>query len=230
MIFFSNSDSSAHQGPFEVFFAPKHCHSILKKAYCIARFFKFWTLLGTRTFESFWCFDHFQIRAYFFQKKIIYFVEKPTGKQIPLLNCFKNLTSKIVLKLSEIWQKKFRFDFFGVKLRHISIEIHLLKEPTRQWIQLLLNGSKVLIHKIFRKFDKKCIKVESFWNFCSFWDEFGVNQKVEKSLQILIAWDYIHVSGILLVKPSNLGLNLEHGKFWKERSILLQKKETLRRQ
>ena len=50
-----------------------------------------------------------------------------------------------------------------------------LKNTIGQRIRALLNVFNILIHEVYRKFDKNCIKtlkIEKFWNFCHFFGNF----------------------------------------------------------
>ena len=58
------------------------------------------------------------------------------------------------------------FGNFSYKKQHLS-----LQNTIGQRIRALLNVFNILIHDVYRKNDKNCIKtlkVEKFWNFCHF--------------------------------------------------------------
>ena len=72
------------------------------------------------------------------------------------------------------------FGNFSFKKPHLS-----LQNTIGQRIRALLNVFNILIHDVYRKNDKNCIKtlkVEKFWNFCHFFGNFSF-KKPHLSLQ-----------------------------------------------
>ena len=82
--------------------------------------------------------------------------------------------------LSKIWQKLHKnvknrkiLEFFNILFGNFSFKKpHLsLQNTIGQRIRAFLNVFNILIHDVYRKNDKNCIKtlkVEKFWNFCHF--------------------------------------------------------------
>ena len=96
--------------------------------------------------------------------------------------------------LSKVWQKLHKnvknrkiLDFFYYFWGNFFLKIAFisLKNTIGQQDRALLNVFNILIHDVYRKNDKNCIKtlkVEKFWNFCHFFGNFSF-KKPHLSLQ-----------------------------------------------
>ena len=79
------------------------------------------------------------------------------------------------------------FGNFSFKKPHLS-----LQNTIGQRIRALLNVFNILIDDVYRKNGKKCmktVKIGKVLNFCHFRGHFRHSKKVQKSLQIHIAWN-----------------------------------------
>ena len=121
------------------------------------------------------------------------------------------------------------FGNFSFKKPHLS-----LQNTIGQRIRALLNVFNILIHDVYRKNDKNCIKtlkVEKFWNFCHFFGNFSfkkphlslqntIGQRIRALLNVfnILIDDVYRKNGKKCMKTVKIGkvLNFCHfrGHFW----------------
>ena len=99
---------------------------------------------------------------------------------IPINEVSRKFDKKLIktLKIGKFWvfcHFRFQYNIFSIqKTASIPPE-----KPTGQQIPDILTVPNILIHQVYRKFDKICIKtlkIEKFWNFCQFWGNFSLKK------------------------------------------------------
>ena len=121
------------------------------------------------------------------------------------------------------------FGNFSFKKPHLS-----LQNTIGQRIRALLNVFNILIHDVYRKNDKNCIKtlkVEKFWNFCHFFGNFSfkkphlsikntIGQRIRALLNVfnILIDDVYRKNGKKCMKTVKIGKVLKfchfRGHFW----------------
>ena len=118
----------------------------------------------------------------FFRKNAFISLKNTLGQRVrALLNVFNILIHDVyrkndkncikTLKVEKFWNFCHFFGNFSFKKPHLSHQ-----NTIGQRIRALLNVFNILIHDVYRKNDKNCIKtlkVEKFWNFCHFFGNFS---------------------------------------------------------
>ena len=131
-------------------------------------------------------FDIFDVnlRSLYIKKIYYLFIEASWTTICALLNVFNLQIHEVSEKFDKNWKKLLNlgiFLFFLIfsmliwGLFHIENNIHLFKVAIGQQICALFDGFNIVIHGVYQKFDKNCIKTIKLGNFLFFFVILGVN-------------------------------------------------------
>ena len=131
------------------------------------------------------CLFHFQFEIFKLKSCNYLFEEDYWTTNLFLVDSFQHSNLR---SLSKFWQKlhetfenwkNLNFLSHSVSIWYIFIWKTALissEKPTGQRIPAMLSVFNILIHEVYRKFDKnsiKTLKIEKFWNFCQLWCKFS---------------------------------------------------------